>query len=88
MPILLGKEKIIMRQKLKKLIESGSDIEFILNGVMYTILPWTDQGILIGAQGLDENETFKTADELIDCFCVNGTPLTDLLDQLVITFSA
>ena len=76
-----------MRQKLKELIDTGGDIEFSLGGVMYTILPWTDNGILIGPQGTDEDEVFKTADELIDGYCINGYPLATLLSQITITFS-
>lgn len=77
-----------MRSKLKKLIDAGSDIEFSLDGVLYTILPWTEDGILIGPQGIDEDKVFDTADDLIDGYCVNGYPLSSLLDRITITFSA
>ena len=77
-----------MRQKLKKLIDAGGDIEFSVGGAMYTILPWADGGILIGPQGADEDEVFKTADDLINGYCINGYPLSTLLNQITITFSS
>lgn len=54
---------------------------------MYTILPWTEQGIVIGPQGSDEEEVFKTADDLIDGYYIGDQPLAELLDQVTITFS-
>ena len=60
-----------MRQKLKALIDNGCDIEFSLAGKMYTILPWTESGILIGPQGSDEDVVFSTADALIDGYCID-----------------
>lgn len=77
-----------MRQKLKKLIDAGGDIEFSVGGAMYTILPWVEGGILIGPQGSDEDKIFKTADEMIDGYCINGYPLSALLNQIIITFSS
>ena len=41
--------------KLKSAIEFGSDIEFSYNNKKYTILPWTDEGIVIGLQGTDND---------------------------------
>lgn len=40
-----------MLQQLKDLIDSGGDIEFSVCGKKYTILPWTDDGIVIGPYG-------------------------------------
>ncbi len=77
-----------MRQKLKRLIEAGSDIEFTLYGVPYTILPWTEEGILIGPQNSDNDEAFESADALIDGYCVSGKPLCEHLSKLVLNFSA
>lgn len=76
-----------MLQKLKDLINIGADIEFSANGRMYTILPWTDEGITIGPQGSNNDMVFDDADALLSGFLIDGTPLTQMIDQVVIVFS-
>jgi hypothetical protein len=75
-----------MLQRLKELIEGNGDIEFKLNDRMYTILPWTDDGIVIGPQYSDEESIFQTADELFDGYMIDGIPLRELADKITITF--
>jgi hypothetical protein len=77
-----------MLQYLKELIEANGDIEFRLNGRMYTILPWTDDGIVIGPQHSDEESVFQTADELFDGYLIDGVPIRQLADQITITFAS
>lgn len=76
-----------MRQKLISLIEAGSDIEFSYNGVMYTILPWTDDGITIGAQGVDNDATFPDAAALLQGYRIDGMPLEDVLPSIHLEFT-
>jgi hypothetical protein len=77
-----------MLERLKELIEGNGDIEFRLNGRMYTILPWTDDGIVIGPQYSDEESIFQTADELFDGYLIDGVPIRQLADQITITFAS
>lgn len=65
-------------------INQGSDIEFQCNGKMYTILPWTDEGIVIGPQNSDNDFIYKTADELINNYRIDGKSIKDMIDQLEI----
>ena len=76
-----------MLQKLADLINSGADIEFSVNGRMYTILPWTDGGITIGPQNSDDDMVFKDVDALVSGFLIDGKPLANIIDQVVIVFS-
>lgn len=79
------------RNELVNLIENGGDIMFDCMDKHYTILTWTDDGILIGEQITNTqkeeiNEYFDTAEQLVSEFKVNGIPLCDLLDKINITF--
>ena len=77
-----------MLQKLKNLIEQGGDIEFSLNGRYYTILPWTEDGIVIGQQNADDDMAFSSVEELIDGYLVDNKPLRSYVDQIIITFAS
>lgn len=70
--------------KLKAAIEFGSDIEFRYNNKDYTILPWTDKGIVIGPQNSDNDSIYKTADELIDNYRIDGKPIKDIIENIEI----
>lgn len=76
-----------MRNKLKCLMESGADIEFVVNGRKYTVLPWADEGIVIGPQDSDDDMVFSDPDSLIDEYLINGRPLSAWIDALTIEFS-
>lgn len=76
-----------MLQKLKDLINSGSDIEFSVNGILYTILPWTDEGITVGPQDSDDDMVFDDADALLNGYLIDGIPLAQMIDRVVIVFS-
>ena len=75
-----------MPPKLKKLIETCGDIEFSVNGTMYTIVTWPADGICITPQNADDEQVFQSADELLDGYLIAGVPLRDLEDQTVIRF--
>mgnify|MGYP000253249162 CR=1 FL=1 len=65
-------------------IKTGSDIEFKYNGKSYTILPWTDQGIVIGPQNSDNDSVYKTAEELVNNHKIEGKTIKDIIDQIEI----
>lgn len=70
--------------KLKSAIEFGSDIEFSYNNKKYTILPWTDEGIVIGLQGTDNDSIYKTADDLINNHKIDGKNIKDIIKDIEI----
>lgn len=76
-----------MLKKLTDLINGGADVEFSVNGRLYTILPWTDGGITIGPQESDEDMVFDDVDSLYDGFLIDGVPLRSMIDQIEIVFS-
>lgn len=75
---------IIDINRLKTAIEFGSDIEFRYNNKDYTILPWTDSGIVIGPQNSDDDSIYKTADELIDHYKIEGRSIKDIIENIEI----
>lgn len=75
-----------MLQQLKALIDAGGDIEFSVCGKKYTILPWTDDGIVIGLQGSDDDTVFQTANALLDGYLIEGKPLRSFDQQIKILF--
>lgn len=70
--------------KLKEAIEFGSDIEFKYKNKKYTILPWIEEGIVIGPQNLDDDTIFKSADELINNYIIDGNKIKDIIDEIEI----
>ena len=77
-----------MLRELKKLIEFGSDIELSVRGKEYVILPWTQEGIVIGLRNTDTDDVFQTADELFQEYLIDGIPFYQLVDEMEITFSS
>ena len=77
-----------MYQKLKTMIDFGNDIEFDLNGVMYTIIPWSDGKALIGRQGTDEEAIFQNGKDLLENYYIDGQPLKHYVNQITIIFSS
>lgn len=77
-----------MYQKLKELVEFGADIEFNFCGNSYTILPWVDNAISIGLQNNNDDHIYKTFDEMIDNYQLNGHIMRDVLNQIDITFTS
>ena len=75
-----------MLQKLENLIEAGGDIEISIGNQKYTILPWTEKGIIIGLQETDEEQVFQTVDTLLDNYMIDGVPLRHLENQIKILF--
>ncbi|MDO4668705.1 MAG: hypothetical protein Q4A63_02685 [Butyricicoccus pullicaecorum] len=76
----------IERDVLKQAILAGNDIEFSVDGQKYTILPWLEEGIVIGQQDSDDDQIFANADELLSGYQIAGIPLQDKLPQIEILF--
>lgn len=68
-------------------IENGRDIMFDIVGRHFTILTWTDEGILIDEQYPNDNkeQCFETPEELVENYKIDGIPLAELTDKVVIT---
>lgn len=71
-------------KQLKETIDFGSDIEFRYKGKDYTILPWTDEGIVIGPQKSNEESIYKTADDLINNHKIDGNFIKDIIQDIEI----
>lgn len=74
----------ISLKKLKELIDFGSDIEFKYNDKEYTILPWTEEGIVIGQQNSDKDTIYKTSDELLNNYKIDGKLIKDIINDIQI----
>lgn len=62
----------------------GMDIEFDYNGIGYGVLGWFDNGPLAYRKdnfGYCEQH-FKTPDELLDGFIIDGKPLRSIVTQI------
>lgn len=70
-----------------KKIEKGSDIMFDVMGRHFTILTWHEKGIAIDEQHPNDGnmQFFSSAEELVNGFMVDGKPLADIADKVVIT---
>lgn len=80
------KERIITtKSEFIEKIENGSDIVFTVAGKSYAIFTWTDKGIAIGEQNKDNLFYFGSAEDLINGFSIDHTPLALLIDQIKIT---
>ncbi len=68
-------------------IENGRDIMFDVGNRHYTIVTWFGNGVSIGERGNSESSitTYPDADTLLKEFLVDGKPLGDLIDGVVIT---
>ena len=69
-------------------MEMGADIEFTVNGKDFVILAWVKEGIVIGPADIDEDAIFPDADSLMDGYIVDGKPLSEWMDEIVIRFSS
>ena len=76
----------IEREVLKQAILTGNDIEFSVDGQKYTIIPWAEDGIVIGSQNSDNDQIFSDADALLSGYQIDGIPLQNRLQQVEILF--
>lgn len=69
------------------LIDNGRDIMFDVSGKHYTVLTWTEGGICIDEQDPNGGNEFYfiSGEKLVDGFLVNGVPLRNLIDDVIIT---
>ncbi len=73
------------RDEFVKKIRNGSDIEFTVNGVGYTICTWTDEGISIGEWNKAESvKNYSSPEELVDDFPVKTKKLGEVTDAIII----
>ncbi len=67
-------------------IDHGDDIMFDVRGRHYAIFTWDDDGIRIIEQNKSEaGQKFKTSEELVDEFVVDGLYLNDVVSEIKIT---
>ena len=67
-------------------IDHGDDIMFDVRGRHYVIFTWDDEGIRILEQNKSElGQKYKTPEELVDRFIVDGSPLKDIVSEIRIT---
>ena len=76
-----------MNQKLKELVEFGADIEFRFHGKEYIILPWTDDGIVIGEKN-DDDSVFDSYDDMVNKYVIDGCIMKDILEKIEINFTS
>ncbi len=76
-----------MNQTIKDLVEFGADIEFRFQGKDYTILPWTDNGIVIGEKNGNDS-TFDSYENMINEYILDGKLMKDVLDEIKIIFTS
>ncbi len=72
-----------------KKINNGRDILFDINGHQYGIFTWCENGIGVGEStqnvSKDPLQYYNTPKDLLENYKVNGTPLADLCDKVIIT---
>lgn len=76
-----------MNQKLKELVEFGADIEFRFHEKEYIILPWTDDGIVIGEKNGDDS-VFDSYDDMVNKYVIDDCVMKDILEKIEITFTS
>ena len=75
-------------KSLRELVEYGADIEFKIYGKEYTILPWIDDGIVIGIKDSEEDSIYQTYDDMVNNFAIDGKAMKDILEDIDITFTS
>ena len=76
-----------MNQELKELVEFGADIEFCYRSKEYIILPWTDDGIVIGEKN-GEDSTFESYEDMVNGYSLDGVLMKDALNEIKIKFTS
>ncbi|MGO5053638.1 hypothetical protein ACTQ6A_14220 [Lachnospiraceae bacterium LCP25S3_G4] len=79
-----------MKNKFKKLIEFGADIEFSYNNARYVISPFDDEGnIVMGKEYDDDNDQiFSNYDDFFEKGIVEGESVSKIIDKFDITFTS
>lgn len=77
-----------MCQKLKSLIDYGADIEFTLNGKQYVILPWLDDGIVIGLKNSEYDDFYPDFEELMLNHVIDGKKFAHQIENITIDFTS
>lgn len=69
------------REQFEELLNYHGDIMFKVNGFDFTVLTFDDK-FTVGFN--DEVFEYNTIDEVLENYLVNGTPLIEVLDDLVL----
>jgi hypothetical protein len=73
------------RNEFIKKIECGDDIVFTIGSRGYTIITWPEDGPIIGEWDRPESQRqYSTAEEMVDTFNIDGTPLAKLTEMVFI----
>ena len=75
-------QRIELKNSMK--VDFGFDIEFRYKGNDYTVLPWTDEGVVIGPQNSDEEIIYESADDLINNYRIDGKCIKDIIQDIEI----
>ncbi len=68
-------------------VEFGADIMFDVRGKHLTVLGWYPEGALIGEQVTEANKAvFPNAQAMLDGYIIDGERLTDIWDEVEITY--
>ena len=70
---------------LRKKCDSGCDVTFNCLGKRFTIMSYDEEIIIAEQITEDHMESFDSVDELLEKYMINGVPLHDLWDQVVVT---
>ena len=76
---IVGKDfdRLESLDELYEAIEMGLDIEFVLYGKRYNI-SWRDHKPFICICPDGDAEFYEDANELLNAYCINGSPLKDV----------
>lgn len=82
---IVGKDfdRLESLDELYEAIEMGLDIEFVLYGKRYNI-SWRDHKPFICICPDGDAEFYEDANELLNAYCINGTPLKDVWEDFEI----
>ena len=69
---------------IEKIKNAMDCIVFTVHGQGYTILVWPEEGITINEWNSEKEDVFPTSEALVDGFLVNGIPLGELTNEIII----
>lgn len=67
-------------------INEGNEIEFSYNGKMYSITYWEDSICIIEFYQDDTEKLYKTAEELVNDYTLQGHVLKDIIQDIEVVF--
>lgn len=77
------------RNDFAEMVNQGGDFMFDCGGKHYTLCYWSDSPIIIAEQNTEANEQeFETVEELMDQYKVNGIPIGEQTEKIVVTYQS